>query len=104
MELDGEPYPFLNNDPAMAEFVKDTVREVFGDAHLNVPAHASMASEDFAFYLQKVPGAFLFLGNNPDPATKYPGLHSPHFNFCDEALPYGIELLSSVATRFLNTP
>lgn len=101
--FDGEPYPCLDNDPVMSEFAKNTVREVFGNEHLYEPKFASMASEDFAFYLQKVPGAFLFLGNNPDPAIRYPGLHSPHFNFSDDALPYGIELMSSIAIRFLET-
>jgi amidohydrolase len=101
VRFDGEPYPFLHNDIEMSAFAKDTVREVFGETHLNEPKFASMAAEDFAFYLQKVPGAFLFLGNNPDPDTRYPGLHSPHFDFCDEALPYGIELMTSVAMRYL---
>jgi len=68
----------------MSEFAKDAVRDVFGEEQLYEPNFASMASEDFAFYLQKVPGAFLFLGNNPDPATRYPGLHSPRFNFREE--------------------
>lgn len=103
VHFDGEPYPFLHNDPAMSEFAKDAVRDVFGEEQLYEPNFASMASEDFAFYLQKVPGAFLFLGNNPDPATRYPGLHSPRFNFCDDALPYGIELMSSVAMRYLSS-
>jgi amidohydrolase len=101
VSFDGEPYPFLENDPEMSELVQETVRDVFGAERLHVPKFASMASEDFAFYLQKKPGAFLFLGNNPDPDTRYPGLHSPHFDFCDAALPVGIELMTSVAKRFL---
>lgn len=102
IEFDGEPYPFLNNDPEMSEFAKMTVREVFGESGLFEPRFATMAAEDFAFYLQRVPGAFLFLGNNPDPAKPYPSLHSPRFDFCDDALPVGIELLSMIALRFLN--
>jgi amidohydrolase len=102
VHFDGEPYPFLHNDPVMSDFAKETVRDIFGADKLHEPKAASMAAEDFAFYLQKRPGAFMFLGNNPDPTTRYPGLHSPHFNLCDEALPHGIELMSSVAMRFLN--
>ena len=101
VEFDGEPYPFLNNDPEMSEFAKETVREAFGSDRLHEPKYATMAAEDFAYYLQKVPGTFMFLGNNPNPGAPYPGLHSPHFNFCDDALPVGIELLSTVAMRFL---
>lgn len=101
LRFDGEPYPFLNNDPTMSAFAKDTVREVFGAESLHEPRFATMASEDFAFYLQQKPGAFLFLGSNPDPNTRHAGLHSPHFNFSDEALPIGVELMSSLAMRFL---
>lgn len=97
----GEPYPPLHNDPAMSAFAMDTVKDIFGEKALIEPHAASMAAEDFAFYLNKTPGAFLFLGNNPDASTTYPGLHSPHFDFCDEALPVGIETMSELAIRFL---
>ena len=99
--FDGEPYPFLNNDPAMSEFSKEVVREAFGTEGLYEPPVATMASEDFAFYLQQKPGAFLFLGSNPHPDTRHAGLHSPHFDFCDDAIPVGVELLSSLAMEFL---
>jgi amidohydrolase len=103
VHFDGTPYPALHNDPAMSAFAKETVKEVFGAEHLHEPHAASMAAEDFAFYLNHTPGAFLFLGNNPDAKKVYPGLHSPHFDFCDEALPVGIETMSELAIRFLKS-
>lgn len=101
VHFDGTPYPALHNDPAMSQFAQETVRSVFGEAALHEPKAASMAAEDFAFYLNHTPGAFLFLGNNLDASTVYPGLHSPHFNFCDDALAMGIETMSQLALRFL---
>lgn len=96
-----EIYPALYNDPAMTNFVRETVAEALGPDKLVELEHPIMAAEDFAYYLQQVPGAFVFLGNNPDPATTAPPLHSSRFDFRDEAIPAGVKLLSSLALRFL---
>jgi metal-dependent amidase/aminoacylase/carboxypeptidase family protein len=96
-----EIYPALYNDPAMTNFVRETVAEALGPDKLVELEHPIMAAEDFAYYLQQVPGAFVFLGNNSDPATTAPPLHSSRFDFRDEAIPAGVKLLSSLALRFL---
>ncbi|PVA10849.1 amidohydrolase [Pelagivirga sediminicola] len=60
----------------------------------------SMASEDFAFMLQKVPGAYLWLGAGRAGAN--PGLHAASYDFNDEVLPIGAEFwvrLARHATR-----
>lgn len=101
VRFEGIPYPPLYNDPAMSEFVQETVTQTFGPDRFAAPRFATMGSEDFAFYLQKVPGAFMFLGNNPNPDTPYPALHNAHFDFCDDALPTGMHLMSQLAVRFL---
>ncbi len=93
-------YPPLVNDPVMAGFARATAEEAFGSDSVMEPAHPTMAAEDFAFYLQRVPGAFLFLGNHQDGSPQQ-RLHSPTFNFNDNALPIGIELMANLALRFL---
>jgi hippurate hydrolase len=45
--------------------------------------------EDFAFMLQARPGAFIFIGNGLAADGQAHGLHTPKFDFNDEALPYG---------------
>jgi len=45
--------------------------------------------EDFAFMLEKKPGAFMFLGQGAGGATSE-GLHTPTYNFNDDAIPYGV--------------
>ena len=91
----------LHNDDGMAKFARETVVDVFGETRLNIPEHPSMAAEDFAFYLEQVPGAYLFLGNRAEGVENAPTLHHPQFNFNDDALPTGIELLSQLAIRSL---
>ncbi len=48
--------------------------------------------EDFAYYLQHRPGAFLFLGCGQDDNSSAPH-HSPHFTINERALPLGVEVL-----------
>jgi amidohydrolase len=50
----------------------------------------SMGGEDFAYYLQQRPGAFLFLGAKPSEGATFPH-HSPHFVIDERALPVGVE-------------
>ena len=43
-----------------------------------------MGAEDFAYFLEKRPGAFLFLGQGGGP-----GVHHPEYDFNDEIIPIG---------------
>jgi amidohydrolase len=59
-----------------------------------------MGGEDFAYYLQKVPGAFLFLGAGD--GREFPH-HHPAFDIDEKALPVGVLLLTSLALEFLGS-
>lgn len=48
-----------------------------------------MLGEDFSFYQQEIPGLFFFVGVGE--YSGFPPLHSPHFDFNEEALLYGLE-------------
>lgn len=73
-----EDYPVLYNDPeVMAEVVQALrVHEGDKDSYVKalIEAPIVMGSEDFAFFLQKIPGAFLFIGASPQ------GKLSPYYN------------------------
>jgi amidohydrolase len=63
-----------------------------------VPFAPVMGGEDFAYYLQKVPGAFIFLGAGDD--MPYPH-HHPGFDIDERALVPAASLLASLALGFL---
>ena len=42
-----------------------------------------------------------FVGNNASADESSPNLHSPYFNFNDDALPTSIETMATIAMRFL---
>jgi hippurate hydrolase len=48
----------------------------------------SMGAEDFAFMLERKPGAYVWLGNGSDANGRI--LHSPRYDFNDAALPHGV--------------
>ena len=89
-------FPATLNDPAAARFV----REVAGGMGFQVmDTPPSMASEDFAYMLQAVPGCYLWLGAAR--AGENPGLHSPRYDFNDEVLGRGIELWVELVRKSL---
>jgi metal-dependent amidase/aminoacylase/carboxypeptidase family protein len=60
-----------------------------------------MGSEDFSFYLQKVPGTFAFRGvGNKKKDIIYPH-HHPKFNIDEDILPLGTALHAAVALEYL---
>jgi len=60
----------------------------------------SMGGEDFAFYLEQVPGAMLRIGSAGGPETRYP-LHHARFDLDESALPFAARLMSDVCIRDL---
>ncbi|OYU75944.1 MAG: amidohydrolase, partial [Burkholderiales bacterium PBB5] len=56
-------YPVLNNTPEHTEFCKQLVRDWLGEDGLVVNPEPVTASEDFAFFLEKVPGCYINIGN-----------------------------------------
>jgi len=90
-------YPATVNDAACAQHALDAAEGLLGAATL-APAPA-FTSEDFAFMLQAVPGAYIWLGQG-SPTHGAP-LHTPAYDFNDEVLPVGAALLASIAERRL---
>jgi amidohydrolase len=101
--LDAEPaYPPLVNNPAFtkraAEVLKQSFRDVDDDMEPNLGA------EDFACYLQKVPGLFMFLGGG-NPGRGITAMnHSDRFDMDEAVLPVGVAALLTVASDFLQNP
>jgi amidohydrolase len=101
MEL-GLGYPVTRNDPALTERMLPTLQRAAGAENVRVGPLTGTA-EDFAYYQQKVPGLFFFLGVTPrdQDHTKAPQNHSPLFFADESALPVGVRVMSSLAVDFL---
>lgn len=93
-----ELVPPTINDGEMANFARK-VAEKYGLKHADVPM--SMGAEDFAYYLQRVPGAFLALGiRNEEKGIIYPP-HHPKFNVDEDVLYLGTAMEVALAKEFL---
>jgi amidohydrolase len=91
-----EGYIPLVNDPGAVEAVRATVTRTLGAAAWVSDHPPSMGAEDFAFYLEKVPGALLRLGLG----ETWPALHSAGFDFNDRAIETGVVALAGLALDF----
>lgn len=89
-------YPVTVNDVASVDFALDVAKKLVGDENVVENAEPLTPSEDFSFMLEKVPGAYIIMGNG-DSA----GLHNPHYNFNDEGIAVGASLWGALVEKYL---
>lgn len=93
--------PAVINAPQVAAAVKRAAQTLLPADHLDESGRVTMGAEDFAFYLQEIPGAFFFIGsNNPEKNLAY-AHHHPKFDFDEAALPRGAALMAAAAVELL---
>jgi amidohydrolase len=98
-------YPVLVNDARAAERVARVAESVVGRERVQTDLPPSMGAEDFAYYAERTPAAFYRLGLRPPDADEdYPGLHTPRYDFNDDALPIGIRMHCELVAGFLSDP
>ncbi len=94
--------PELINDNAMVDILKGEAEKIIGPENCIDLIDPVMGGEDFSEYLQIVPGAFFRLGTcNTEKNTCVPQ-HNSRFNVDDDALKYGMKILSASALEFLS--
>ena len=95
-----ESYPGVVNHEGMVDFVRRTVEELLGADHVALLNAPTMATEDFGYFTQAVPGAFYRIGvGNPEIGATWP-IHSPRFMADEAAMVHLIAAHAAVAWRF----
>ncbi len=98
-----EQVPVLVNHDVCVRHVEDTIDAMIGAAQ-RTEAEPTMAGEDYALYLEHVPGCFFWLGSGPaEDAEHAYGLHHPKFNLNEACIPLGASLLAAIAWNRLIT-
>jgi amidohydrolase len=95
--------PSVINDPKLTELAAQSFAKILGKDHVNAMCKPTMASEDFAFYSQKVPSVFAFVGiakDESDPVSH----HHPRFQWDDKNIQVLSEGLAQIAMDFLDGP
>lgn len=95
-------YPAVKNHPDETKLLAESAKQVLSGADVFEMAPV-MAGEDFARYLQHVPGAFFFTGaRNDEIDANYPHHHS-RFNIDEQAMPIAAKTLAAAALNYLAT-
>lgn len=93
-------YPPVVNDEKVTQLVQSVAETVVETPAGVVPECQTMGGEDMAFFLQKVPGCYFFLGSaNPAKNLAYPH-HHPRFDFDETALGMGVEIFVRCVEQF----
>jgi len=94
-------YPATINSAAETEIAAAAATSLVGDNNVKRDMLPSMAAEDFACFLEKKPGAYIWIGNGD--AAGGAMLHNPHYDFNDAVLPLGasywVRLAESVLAK-----
>jgi len=87
----------LVNAPEQTQAIGDAAAEIVGEAKLDRKKPPVSASEDFAFMLERVPGAYINLGNGETSAP----VHNDRYDFNDAAIPYGAAMFARLVEQRL---
>ena len=86
--------PSVLNDAELTRLVWQEAEDAVGADHVQLIARPSMGSEDFACYLESIPGVMFRLGTSTDLAATTP-LHTAKFDIDESALEIGTRLLAA---------
>ena len=92
LEYEKKYYLPVINDPEQTEILRQAVKKVLGEGAFITAESHTMGAEDFAFYLDKVPGCMFWLGIGKD----HEPIHSGTYDFNDDSLLNGILVFCSL--------
>ena len=102
VEIADDNNPVVVNDPKLTSRMLPSLARVGRGGQVKEIPYVTGA-EDFAFFGQKVPALFFFVGSTPDgvDAAQAPSNHSPQFYLDEGSLPVGLRAMTGVAVDYL---
>lgn len=94
-------YPPLVNWDRQTKIAASAAANTVGEARVDSETLPIGGSEDFAFMLEKIPGAYIMMGNGNDDASEF--VHNARYDFNDDSLPYGISYWINLVYEELGT-
>ena len=95
------PYvaPGLTNDDKCTDLIIKAANSIIGEENVVMMEESSMGGEDFAYYLEKIPGAYFRIGCN-DGKTR--DIHTNDFNLNEDCIATAIKVFSSILEHYFN--
>lgn len=94
-------YPPVINSAESVAFLRPVLEQAVGAENVVLP-EISMGGEDFAYYLQQVPGAFVLMGTRNDEKGLVAPHHNPRFTFDEDVFPIAISVFVAVVRAYLS--
>ncbi|MBP1924341.1 amidohydrolase [Sedimentibacter acidaminivorans] len=91
--------PVLVSDDAVMDIVKGIAINVVGENNVTESKKSSMGAEDFAYFAQKIPSAFVWIGARNEKKGFVNLMHNPKFDFDEDALLIGVRMFCSFALQ-----
>jgi amidohydrolase len=91
--------PSVQNDRVLTGIVEAAVRDLWGDAAIELLPEPSLGAEDFAVYLDRAPGMMFRLGVGHRDKPNYP-LHHPRFEVDEAAIVTGVTTMAAAVWRY----
>ena len=91
--------PGLTNDSECTDLIIAAGKAVLGDENVYMMEEASMGGEDFAYYLEKIPGAYFRIGCF-DGKTR--DIHTQDFNIDEQCLATGIKVFAEAVNQYFS--
>lgn len=95
-------YPVMENHPDANAILRKSFGDLFGKRGIE-PTPPTMGGEDFAYYLQRIPGAMFRLGVKNDAIGANKSWHAADFAVDEEAILYGTALLATAVMEYSET-
>ena len=95
----GDGYPIMRNHEPISRFVAGVATEMLGEDNVII-RQPKFGSEDFAYFLERCPGAGYELGCSNEAKGITNMLHTPQFDIDEDVLPFGVELYLRLIERY----
>ena len=92
-------YPPIINDYKTSDFVRMIAQKTIGE-HKTLAFEPKMWAEDFAYFAERIPACFWFLGVKPDYIDEMPPLHNSKLNPDESAMISGVTMLVSATVNY----
>ncbi len=95
------PYsvPAVNNDPVFTNIIKSGAAKILGKQNIEILDKSSMGSDDFGFYVDKVPCAYIRIGSSNG---KKKDLHVSDFDVDEKCIRTGLKSLAGIIAEYFN--
>lgn len=90
-------YPAVINSKDEAENVREIAEKIVGEENI-VTDYRTMCAEDFAFFLQERPGAFVLIGNR---GQNVAAQHNEDYFVSEKAILIGLQVMYGIAKKYL---